>query len=349
MITVEGTPPPVPKVQGEPVVVDLSQTDQADIQLLYKNFCQMFPNTSKLYLEQQASELVGKHAAINRFIDELFTNDAKPPEYWKPDVLPVWESAVLHEPSEVSQKNGTTGEISSSSEQHQPTEGNALTISAEKDESLNRKIPSLDNYHGSCLQGLEISSRDDNTNLLHQSNKNIQSLKNEVDQYDNPMPGPSGIQKNNYGQNELPFLPYPTDSVDLTKMSYQATTNQGKIDIIELENTEQPTSTRNLDGQAVTSTEVTDTEEERREQQMDKRVQNLLSLFPQKDPEFLRAKNNEFGLDAAGITAFETWVLEVVENGGKDLPSREDYERRKKVIYKVCLSIIISILPKYNN
>ena len=78
--------------------------------------------------------------------------------------------------------------------------------------------------------------------------------------------------------------------------------------------------------------EATDTEEEKREQQMDKRVQNLLSLFPQKDPEYLRAKNNEFGLDSAGVTAFETWVLEVVENGGKDLPSREDYDKRKKVI-----------------
>ena len=79
------------------------------------------------------------------------------------------------------------------------------------------------------------------------------------------------------------------------------------------------------------STEVIDTEEEKREQQMDKRVQNLLSLFPQKDPEYLRTKNNEFGLDLAGVTAFEAWVLEVVENGGKDLPSREDYDKRKKV------------------
>ena len=80
------------------------------------------------------------------------------------------------------------------------------------------------------------------------------------------------------------------------------------------------------------SVEPTDTEEEKREQQMDKRVQNLLSLFPQKDPEYLRAKNNEFGLDTAGATAFEAWVLEVVENGGKNLPSREDYDKRKKVI-----------------
>ena len=107
------------------------------------------------------------------------------------------------------------------------------------------------------------------------------------------------------------------------------------------------------DGPTGTITEVTVvTDEERREQQMDKRVQNLLSLFPQKDPEYLRAKNNEFGLDKEGATAFEAWVLEVVENGGKDLPSKEDYHRRKKeeeVLEKYSGQVTIEEVLKWYN
>ena len=83
VITVEGTPSPLSSAHNEPVVVDLCQTDQAEIQMLYNSFCQMFPNTPNLYLEQQAADLVGKHAAINRFIDELFANNSNPPDYWK--------------------------------------------------------------------------------------------------------------------------------------------------------------------------------------------------------------------------------------------------------------------------
>ena len=73
-----------------------------------------------------------------------------------------------------------------------------------------------------------------------------------------------------------------------------------------------------------------ETEEEQREKKMNARWHSLMDLFPQRDPEFLHNQSNEFGLDAPGTSAFEAWVFQAVENGGKDLPSRESYNKRKK-------------------
>ena len=330
VITVEGTPPPLAEIQDEPVVVDLSQTDQVDIHMLYKDFCQMFPNTPKLYLEQQAADLVGKHVAINRFIDELFANDSKPPEYWKPDILPIWDSPpvpVLNRLTDVTEKVDPNTQTSPGLGQDHVAKKNDLTIPVSNDTNPQMQTASFDNSDGSYSEKLK-SSDGDNSSLYNPLNENVLSTTNETPQYDNPVPGPSGTQRNIQGQKESSTAKFHVPIVGPSKIPVQH-----KPDIIELENAIEPSTSSNSEGQGTINTEITDTEEERREQQMDKRVQNLLSLFPQKDPEFLRAKNNEFGLDVAGVTSFETWVLEVVENGGKDLPSREDYDKRKKVVY----------------
>jgi len=45
---------------------------------------EIFPRTPVQYLEEQCEDLVGKPAAIDRLIDELTTNDSKPPDSWSP-------------------------------------------------------------------------------------------------------------------------------------------------------------------------------------------------------------------------------------------------------------------------
>ena len=325
VITVDGTPSPISLSKDEPVVVDLCQADKTDIQMLYKDFCEMFPHTPKLYLEQQAADLVGKHAAINRFIDELFANDSRPPDYWEPDVLPVLarQASLQNGKNEISQSSELNSQLLKASVKKEFREQNDLTILATKNIVPEIKTATLENSRVNCLEGQKNFSSD-KLNFDGPPNENLLPF-NGLNQYENPVPGPSGTQTSNQCPNPSFAPTIPLHSPESSESPFL----EGQESVLH-EQDIQPGSAI-IEGQTPNSIDITDTEEERREQQMDKRVQNLLSLFPHKDPEYLRAKNNEFGLDAAGVTSFETWVLEVVENGGKDLPSKEDYERRKKV------------------
>ena len=297
VITVDESPLLSSQPKDNPVVVDLCQADNAEIQMLYKQFCEMFPDTPKLYLEQQAADLVGKHAAINRFIDELFENDSKPPEYWKPDVLtiPVNLNASEKVTNDYNQI-GSLDVLALPTSSHNEFNKLSDLTPAIAEATFPRDNSSLLGQPQNDLPPVNQTSSAGNTSIAN--NLDNISISIALEKYDEPVPGPSGTQKRS-GLNEP---------------------------LVENIATAPPDSSND------SVVEPTDTEEEKREQQMDKRVQNLLSLFPQKDPEYLRAKNNEFGLDTTGATAFEAWVLEVVENGGKNLPSREDYDKRKKVM-----------------
>lgn len=65
LIDLGGTPPP-------PTLVDLSHPDQHEIQELVTWLCGMFPDTPKRFIEEQAEDLVGKPAALDR-LDFLST------------------------------------------------------------------------------------------------------------------------------------------------------------------------------------------------------------------------------------------------------------------------------------
>ena len=45
---------------------------------------QYFLYVHLIFFSEQCEDLVGKPAAIDRFIDELTTNDSKPPDSWTP-------------------------------------------------------------------------------------------------------------------------------------------------------------------------------------------------------------------------------------------------------------------------
>ena len=49
----------------------------------------MFPTTPNEYLEEQAEELAGKPAALERFITEHLNRNSQPPDYWQPKVQTV--------------------------------------------------------------------------------------------------------------------------------------------------------------------------------------------------------------------------------------------------------------------
>ncbi|TRY62087.1 hypothetical protein TCAL_11326 [Tigriopus californicus] len=80
--------PPVVDLRDLPpspvVVVDLSDADQSEKRELLGSFTNMFPGTPVEYLVEQADELAGKPAAIERFIMELLARESKPPDYWVP-------------------------------------------------------------------------------------------------------------------------------------------------------------------------------------------------------------------------------------------------------------------------
>ena len=59
-----------------------------------------------------------------------------------------------------------------------------------------------------------------------------------------------------------------------------------------------------------------------------KKLEHLIDLFPQADPEFLHQKVVEFTNDKE---AMAVWISEIIENkGDKEFPSRKDYEQRQK-------------------
>jgi hypothetical protein len=74
---------------SSPPIVDLSQSDSQEIRDLFVNLSNMFPTTPIEYLEEQAEELAGKHAALERFITDHLTRNSEPPEYWTPKILSV--------------------------------------------------------------------------------------------------------------------------------------------------------------------------------------------------------------------------------------------------------------------
>ena len=53
------------------------------------HFFSMFPETVTEYLEEQAEELAGKPAALERFITEHLARNSEPPDYWQPKVQTV--------------------------------------------------------------------------------------------------------------------------------------------------------------------------------------------------------------------------------------------------------------------
>ena len=61
-----------------------------------------------------------------------------------------------------------------------------------------------------------------------------------------------------------------------------------------------------------------------------KRLATLVSVFPTVDPDFLRQKGLEIGFETGSEDKLNRWIESNLGNGCKDLPTREDYEKRTK-------------------
>ena len=202
-----------------------------------------------------------ERTAINRFIDELFENDSKPPEYWKPDVLTI----PLSPNSSNLTSDGTNqpGSLNLSS----LPKSSHLELEKEKDHKPSVNVGNLSAEMGNFSQffhDVQIQHQPSSSASKEIGLKDLDttSISNDLQKYDEPIPGPSGTQNRSI----------PTENLQPNNAVIRPDSTSNNIEVTE------------------------ESEEEKREQQMDKRVQNLLSLFPQKDPEYLRTKNNEFGL-----------------------------------------------------
>ena len=63
-------------------IPDNDPADAAEVKALSENLVSMFPDTPHLYIQQRCVDLVGKPAAIERFMEELLI-DPKPPKNWE--------------------------------------------------------------------------------------------------------------------------------------------------------------------------------------------------------------------------------------------------------------------------
>lgn len=86
-------------------MVDLSQSDSAEIRDLFQNLVAMFPTTPTDFLEDQAEELAGKPVALERFISEHLSRDCQVPDYWKPKI----KEEIIENSSVLNLKNSDQG------------------------------------------------------------------------------------------------------------------------------------------------------------------------------------------------------------------------------------------------
>lgn len=93
-----------------------------------------------------------------------------------------------------------------------------------------------------------------------------------------------------------------------------------------------PSSTTKINQETIDLTDgkepSQDNEEVSEEDMANKRLETLVTLFPQTDPEFLHGKAVEFGSDKDQMNR---WIEDSIENNAaKEFPSRADYEKRQK-------------------
>lgn len=70
---------------------------------------------------------------------------------------------------------------------------------------------------------------------------------------------------------------------------------------------------------------------ETEEEKINKRLDTLIALFPNTDPEFLHEKATSFGFGEDDVRSLNNWIAQGVENDAKEYPSRAEYEKRRKV------------------
>ena len=62
----------------------------------------------------------------------------------------------------------------------------------------------------------------------------------------------------------------------------------------------------------------------------DKRLANLVAVFPSVDPEFLQQRGEEFGYDDDSEQALNLWIERSIDKEYKNFPTRADHEKRIK-------------------
>ncbi len=256
-----------------PIVVDLSQTDSQEIKELFNQLANMFPTSPLDYLEEMAEELVGKPAAIDRFITEHLARNSQPPDYWKPRVK---------------------AESTSSADEA------AITAAVAADSTTTAR-PAVNLIKDS--QGVNMSvdalEDNDNSNNMVAIPEEKQQLRIRDDLAD-PQPGPSS--------RTMSPIPGPShETIDLVD-------HGGGVANFNADD-----STNNM----VEPMEVDDVEDH-----ANRRLETLISLFPQADPEFLHTKVLEFAENEDGMNQ---WIQESMENNAATgFPSRKDYEKRQQ-------------------
>lgn len=262
---------------GSPVLVDLSQSDTAEIRDLFSNFKMMFPNTPVEYLEEMAEELAGKPIATERFISELLARDSKPPDFWNP-IDKTIANIKDEQPMIMGQPNTAVN-------LNKEDQGLNMTMDAITDQSLD----------------LQDDFRELSPGPSDAITDGVLDLQED---FREPRPGPSSGQGSSGGPTPMPSEPESPKPGPSTKVN----------DTIDLTDNG-PKETK-------------DGPEDNEEDMANKKLEHLIDLFPNADPEFLHQKVVELAKDRE---RWEGWISETIENkSDKDFPSRKDYEQRQK-------------------
>ena len=250
--------------------MDLSQSDTQEIRDLYQSLSSMFPTTPNEYLEEQAEELAGKPAALERFITEHLARNSQPPDYWQPKV----QNVTKIEPTSDVIENAGVVNLS--------REGQGINMT-------------MDAMETDVVVAEQTIIKDPPPDEL------------EIPVDEDPKPGTSK-------QKTAPIPPVP-DIVNSTANNETIDLTDG-IEPIDVDPVQPGPSGSNFN--------QLDSEEDR----ANKRLETLVTLFPQADPEFLHAKAVEFGDNEDQMNR---WIQETLENNSANtFPSRKDYEKRQK-------------------
>ena len=281
---------------------DLSQSNSQEAQDLIQTLQEMFPTTCIEFLEEMSEELVGKPAALERFISEHLDRDSQPPDYWQPQIK-IEQSAS-----------------SSSSTNNQPI------VDLSKPNS--REIQDL-------FQSLSTMFPDTPAEFLGEKAEELIGKPDAINRFvsehlDRTLQPPDNwqpqkIQNKMEPPNNALFHGIAQNTIKANDSEKNSNHNDNKANMtMDVTMNPKPGTSKQLMMPMTSPSVIEETEEDK----VNKRLLTLENLFPKICPEFLYLRAKEFGDDSKKMNQ---WIEDTIESKStNEFPSRADYEKKKE-------------------
>jgi len=243
-----------------------SPSSDAERDQLIQSLSEMFPDAPVAYLEQECEDLIGKPAALERFIEQLSASNGRPPDYWQ------FGAALGPPPAKKTNIESFPGESHTSTT---PLKSETSTVSPEVRE---------------LVESLTAIFPDTPLAYLEEQCEDLVGKPAALDRF---------VSDLATSQSRPPPDWKPRSTV------------HDVIDLVDLPQVFQ---------------DLIETEGDK----ADKRLANLIAVFPSVDPDFLQQKGNEFGYNDDSEEALNRWIEMHIDKEYKNFPTRVDHEKRIK-------------------